>query len=129
MRIGLVFALALAGCTTSDGPTPRQQANQWALANATPVGEPVNCIDTRRIRNMRARDDRNIDFEMTGRQVMRNTLPQACPGMTFDNRFAHRSTTGRLCSIDTVTVLRSDGSRGVTCGLGSFQQVEIAPRP
>ena len=131
MKKSVAFAafLLMAGCMTASGLTPRQEANQWALAHATPVGEPENCIQISRLRNSVGRDDRTIDFNLIDGRVMRNRLPQACPGLAFEDRFLYRTSLDRLCSVDTITILHSGGGRGATCGLGSFQEVEIAERP
>lgn len=114
-------ALALAGCTAemedddfiSDAP------------QATVVGEARDCIETNRIDSTRVYDDRTIDFEMVGDTVYRNTLPYACPQLGFEERFAYKTTIGRLCSIDTISVLYGDGQRGATCALGEFVPVEV----
>ena len=87
------------------------------------VGEPMNCIQTNRIQSSRVHDDYTIDFEMTGNEVLRNTLPHRCAGLGFEERFAHSSSTGQLCSVDTIRVLHTDGVPGSVCGLGRFVPV------
>lgn len=116
----VIAASLLAGCQTS---AEREEIRQSALTDVAPVGEPVDCVDTNRIRQTHVRSDSVIDFEMNNGDVYRNTMPSACYGLNFERRFIYRTTVGRLCSIDTITVLQSGGGRGVTCGLGSFQQV------
>ena len=114
-------ALALAGCTAemeeddfvSDAP------------QATVLGGPTDCIETSRIDSTRVYDDRTIDFEMLGDTVYRNTLPYECSQLGFEERFAYETTIGRLCSIDTITVLYGDGQRGATCALGEFVPVDV----
>jgi len=123
----ILAAAALTGCASA-GLTGSQEADQWALVNARPVGEPENCITVNRIRDTNVRDERTIDFTLVNGDVMRSRLPHACPGLAFDERFAHRVMTGRLCAVDTITVLHSTG-RGASCGLGPFQKVEIPDRP
>lgn len=129
-RILPAAVLLLSACVTQSGLTERQEANRWALANARTVGEPQNCIRSIEIRDTDVRDERTIDFELTGGRTVRSVLPNSCPGLAFDERFAYRTSAGgQLCSVDIITVLRSDGSRGASCGLGQFQPVEIASRP
>ena len=70
-------------------------------------------------------DDQTIDFNMLCGDTYRNTLPNRCPSLGFEERFAYNSTTGQLCSVDVITVLYSDGQRGAGCGLGSFLPVKI----
>ena len=96
---------------------------------ATPVGEPRSCIPLAQIRQTIVRDDRTIDFLTTGRRVYRNTLPQDCPQLGFERRFAYVTSLGQLCSADTITVLfDAPLMRGPRCGLGTFQQVTLAGR-
>jgi hypothetical protein len=128
-RISLAIALVLATVATQSATTPSQEADRWALENARPTGEPENCLQLIRIRETKVRDNRTIDFVMNNGDIYRNTLPFECPGLAFDERFAYRTSINRLCNVDTITVLHSDGMRGATCGLGQFQPVEIAERP
>jgi hypothetical protein len=129
MRTKLLAAAALislAGCAKSGDLTARQQASQRALETAREVGPPEDCVLRRNIRHTVVLDDRTIDFHMAGRRILRNRLPYACPGLAFDDSFSYRTSLDRLCSVDTITVRRSNGP-GPTCGLGRFQPVEIAP--
>ena len=128
----IIFAAAgtalLLGCANA-GPTPHQAANQAALAEARPVGEPVDCVQLINIDHTRVRDDRTIDFYMKGRDVYRNTLPYSCPGLGFEESFSYKTSLNRLCSVDIITVLHRDGGiRGASCGLGQFQPIETSAR-
>lgn len=127
MRIAPILAIMLlgTGCTTSPEQAARRDAAQAALVPAaTPVGEPVSCVQTSRIRQTEIHGDGVIDFRMVDGRVFRNTLPQSCPGLGFEDRFGYRTSIGELCSVDTITVLRQN-IPGPTCGLGQFQQVEL----
>ena len=96
---------------------------------AEPTGKPQSCITTSRISQSHVRNDWVIDFEMRDGSIYRNTLPAACSGLTFDQRFAYRTSIGQLCSVDTITVLRGDGlSQGPTCGLGEFQPIKLVAK-
>lgn len=89
---------------------------------------PRDCITVSRIDQTEAIDDQNIIFRMRGRQVYRNHLPRKCPGLERENRISYRTTAGRLCSIDTITVLEQWGvgfRDGFTCRLGEF--VPLSP--
>jgi len=89
---------------------------------------PQDCITVSRIDQTEALDDQNILFRMRGDQVFRNHLPRRCPGLERENRIAYRTTAGRLCSIDTITVLEQFGvgfRDGFTCRLGEF--VPLSP--
>jgi Family of unknown function (DUF6491) len=121
---GTLLALSLAACA----PTERDEADQRALAEARPAGEPVDCVHIARIRNTRIRDDRTIDFHMAGGAVYRNTLPQQCSGLHFEDGFSYRTSLSQLCSTDLITVTRPGGMEGPTCGLGRFQPIETSLR-
>ena len=91
------------------------------------VGEPKNCVTTSQIRSTKVIDSRTIDFRMAGGKTYRNTLPQSCPGLKFEERFSYRTSINQLCSVDIVRVLHDQGGQlyeGAGCGLGKFQMVE-----
>ena len=91
------------------------------------VGEAENCVSIAQIRNTRVRDDRTIDFEMTGTRVYRNTLPASCPRLGFEEAFTYSTSISRLCNTEIIYVLESTGGdlrRGAGCGLGDFVPVE-----
>lgn len=127
MMIGAGLALALAmGATAAADAKPSK--TDWK--NVTPAGAAEDCVSITAIRNTRVRDDRTIDFYMSGRKVYRNTLPQSCPGLGSDRAFSYETSLSRLCSLDIITVLRASSPvpRGASCGLGKFQPVNGAPK-
>ena len=97
------------------------------IPEATPNGKAVDCLPLTHIRNTRVRSDNVIDFYV-GRKVYRNTLPYRCNGLGFEERYLHKSSTGEICSHDTITVLYAGGGMidGPSCGLGKFQPVTLA---
>ena len=102
-------------------------ARDRGVPPATPTGKPVSCIPLAQIRASHVRSDSVIDFEMAGGRYYRNTLPNACPQLGFEERFAYATSLSQLCSTDIITVLQSGGGmRGASCGLGQFQPVSIA---
>ena len=110
----------LAGCTTEPGTTPASRAPA-----AVAAGEPVSCVSTGSIDNTRVHDDRTIDFVMRDGTVYRNTLPVRCSPLGFEKRFSYRTTSARLCSSDTITVLQSGGVGAPTCSLGEFVPINL----
>ena len=113
-------ALLLTACQQPVESPPQSKAPAIEA-----LGPAVNCIQTSRIRDTQVHDDQTIDFHMLGGDVYRNTLPNRCPSLGFEERFSYRTTTGHLCSVDVITVLHSDSQRGAGCGLGSFLPVRI----
>jgi hypothetical protein len=90
---------------------------------------PRDCISVISIDSTEAVDDQNIIFRMRGNTVYRNHLPQRCPNLERENRISYQVRSGRLCSIDTITVLEQFGGIGLqpgfTCRLGEF--VPLSP--
>ena len=98
-------------------------------ARIHPAGKAVDCVPLTAIRSTRVRDDRTIDFYMTGKRVYRNVLPHRCPELGFEERFSYSTSISQLCSVDIITVLHSPPvMRGASCGLGAFQPISGAPR-
>ncbi len=107
--------------------TAAPAADRNRVPDATPAGEPQSCIPLQQIRESRVRDDRTIDFTMTGKRVYRNVLPAACPSLGFEQRFSYATSLSQLCSTDIITVLyTAPVMRGASCGLGQFQPVTLA---
>jgi Family of unknown function (DUF6491) len=117
-----LVAMVLASCAGGDAP---RQPNVWVAD-----GSPVNCINARQIRTFRVYDSRTVDFEMSGGRVYRNTLPFACSDLSFGAGIRLNSRTSQLCSVDTITVVRSGMRPSPTrCPLGQFQPLKRAPVP
>jgi hypothetical protein len=119
-----VLSIAAAGALAACQP-PAASAPQSKSPAIEALGPAVNCIQTSRIRDTQVHDDQTIDFHMLGGDTYRNTLPNRCPSLGFEERFAYRTSVGQLCSVDVITVLYSDGQRGPGCGLGPFLPVKI----
>ena len=94
------------------------------------IGEPKNCVSIPQIRLTKVIDNSTIDFRMAGGKTYRNSLPQSCPGLKFEDRFSYRTSLSQLCNVDIVRVLHDTGGQltdGAGCGLGKFQMVEKVP--
>ena len=64
---------------------------------------------------------------MNGNRVYRNTLPNTCPRLGFEEAFTYETSLTQLCSTDIIYVLENFGGdlrRGAGCGLGEFIPVE-----
>lgn len=87
----------------------------------------TRCVTTSAIRNTVVIDDQTILFYMRGGKIYENSLPRRCPGLRREKRFSYRSSVGRLCEIDSITVLQSGGpglDQGASCGLGPFVEID-----
>lgn len=124
----LILTASLAA-TVVAGPA---FAKKRAIPEATPSGAAVDCIAISQIRESRVRSDSIIDFRTGGNKWYRNTLPNSCPSLGFEERFSYRTSLSQLCAVDTIAVLQQYGGHlqeGPRCGLGKFQPVEIARAP
>ncbi|MBU2588569.1 MAG: hypothetical protein KJ872_10700 [Alphaproteobacteria bacterium] len=103
-------------------------ANPTAGAPAVKVvGEGQQCIPRDRIRQSVVRNDRVIDFEMIGGKVYRSTLPQSCPGLSFERAITYETSISQLCTSQIVYTLQNYAGvlqRGAGCTLGEFVPVE-----
>ncbi len=125
MKQALVLAAAIVPLCAACAEKP-ESAGQSRAPAVEVLGEPVNCILASRIRNTVVHDDFTIDFHLTGGDVFRNTLPNRCPQLGFERRFAYEVSTGNLCSVDTIAVIQTGaGVRGPRCGLGQFVPVRV----
>lgn len=118
-------ALALAFIACAAPGAARDRAN---IPPATPAGKAESCIPLHLISETRVHGDQTIDFMMRDRKVYRNSLPYACSGLGFEEKFSYETSLSQLCSTDIITVLYSGPtlSRGASCGLGQFQPVTLA---
>ncbi len=124
----LILITAL-GATLVGGPAI---AKEREIPAAKQTGAPVDCISIPQIRETRVRSDSVIDFRVDGTKWYRNTLPNSCPSLGFEERFSYRTSLSQLCSVDTIAVLQIYGGQlqeGPRCGLGKFQPVELAKSP
>ena len=115
--------LAVA-CAPIDGGMSDRDGDVPAV---TVVGASESCIMRDRIRQTVVRNDRVIDFEMQGGDVYRNTMPQSCPGLSFDRAITYETSINQLCTPQIVYALQTIGGvpqRGAGCSLGEFVPVE-----
>ena len=123
----LVAVPLIAGAALLSVGVRSQDAEERPESKSPPVevvGEPVDCINISRIRSTQVHDDYTIDFEMPGKEVYRNTLPNRCPQLGFEERFAYEANIGQLCAVDTISVIQGGAvGRGPRCGLGKFTPV------
>lgn len=115
--------IALAAATLGASALARD-----TIPEATPVGAPQSCITRHRIDQTLVHGDSVIDFKMIDRKVYRNTLPNPCPDLGYQERFSFSVSIDQLCSQDIITVLfRNPIGTGAGCRLGQFQQVMLTP--
>lgn len=115
----LTLPLLIAACAA---PAPRQTPPPAPVAQS-PAAAPVTaCVELARIAEARVRDDRTIDFVLRDGAVLRNSLPNACPGLGSERAFTYATSLSRLCATDIVTVVQQGGGPrlGASCGLGGF---------
>jgi hypothetical protein len=127
--LSLAVLAIVAGC---NAPTPTKP--QVATASAIPPQPTAkatrSCVSLNRIREARVVDDRTIDFYLSSREVLRNTLPNACPQLGFEKAFTYSTSLSQLCSVDIITVIIQGGGprRGASCGLGQFVPYTPVPK-
>ena len=101
-----ILCLALlAGCTEPQ-PQPPQQIAQNSI-----------CLKTYMIDHTSIPDDKTILFSMKDGKVWQNSLPFACPGLSFQGGFEYATSFDEVCSnAQAIRVLRQNSE----CMLGAF---------
>ena len=100
----IAASLLIGGGAAQAGPPDREAELQRAVRDRV-AGEPVDCIDLHRVRSSRIINDTAIVYD-AGSVIYvnrpRNGAEQLDRNDTMVNRLYG---TGRLCSIDTVTMI------------------------
>lgn len=108
------------------------QAAEPAAAPAPKAEAPktVDCLDLIQIDRTQVLDDQTILFHMKNRKIWKNTLPYRCPQLGFEKAFKYKTSIGRICNVDMITVLHTGGGimEGATCGLGTFEAYTPPPK-
>ncbi len=117
-----IFALAASFCLLA--PAATSFADDDDDVENDDGGE--RCITVRQITKSRIIDDRNILFYMRNRTIYHNELRRRCPGLTRNKIISYRTTIGRLCHSDFITLQDRFGmgtSLGASCSLGKFRPI------
>ncbi len=121
---------AVAGCSETQSAKPPVAATIGSTVPPKSAGASRSCVQLSQIREARVVDDRTIDFYLSGREVLRNTLPNACPQLGFEKAFTYSTSLSQLCSVDIITVIIQGGGprTGASCGLGPFAPFTPVPK-
>jgi hypothetical protein len=101
-------------------------AEEGREASEATEPKPVHCIDLIRIQDSDIIDNRHMLFRMVNGDLYLNTLPHACPGLRKNDPYMLRTSLNRMCDLDIITVLYTNGwgfTPGASCGLGMFEKV------
>lgn len=117
------FAAILLGTALAAAPAAAERNPEAELARALEgrvAGEPVDCIDLHRVRSSRIIQDTAILWD-AGSVVYVSRPETGAEALNRWDSMVTRTPTGRLCSIDTVTMV--DAPSGFMTGivfLGEF---------
>lgn len=119
----LAFAGLAAGCM-DEGPAAPSASASASLAAALEgrvAGPPVDCVSQRDLRGNRSAGEGAVIFDGPGDMIYVNRPPAGCPELDVGRALVTRTTTGRLCRGDIVTVVDTASSiQYGSCGLGEF---------
>jgi hypothetical protein len=115
----MVIVLA---CVAAAAPGRKATAQDEAAGVAQPCVRPTDIDRTKII------DDRNMLFFMRNETVFHNVLPDTCPQLRSEGRFAYDKAGNRLCAQSSITVIVERGISGQfvpgpVCRLGMFVPV------
>lgn len=137
-----MFALMFPAATAQDAPEPKpqqeaeetrpkgvlarraEQRRQRIMERYQETGVTRACVPMRSLRQSIILDNRTIFFEVSGRRGFMNRLPNECPGLLREQRFAYANSFGSLCRAQIITILDSFGRTWGSCALGDFEEWE-----
>ena len=122
----LCVAFASSAVVAQDGREDGQSDAEDSVAYEYLDRSPIKCISLRRIRGTSVIADDTILFKTRGNVAYLNTLPRTCPGLETAGRFSTETRSTRLCSSDTIQVLRQFAGRiqpEAYCRLGEFHPI------
>ena len=79
----------------------------WSAGEAD--ADALRCVDLVRIDHTQVVDEQNILFYLRNGNIYLNQLSHRAPGLSPNRPIMFRTSTGRLCNHDTVTVLDTWG--------------------
>lgn len=142
IAIGLMFPAATAqeapqedtGVETEEAK-PKSRLERRAEARRKRImdtyeatGKTDACVPMRTLRQSIILDNRTIFFESISRRGYMNRLPNECPGLLREQRFAYANSFGSLCRGEIITILDSFGRTWGSCGLGEFEEFQKKPK-
>ncbi|QHL91940.1 hypothetical protein GVO57_11190 [Sphingomonas changnyeongensis] len=135
----MAAAVPLAACASDDQRAAARAAAEAAAQlsadgqgyadGARFAGPARNCVPINDLRQSRVRSDRVIDWSGGSGRTYRTVLPQSCPTLGFEQRFAYQTSLTQLCAQDIITVLQGPSAQpGPACALAPFQPITPPPR-
>lgn len=121
----------------TEAAEPEKKSRKWTrgerrrkrvLEEYEATGEVKSCVPMRSLRQSLILDDQTIFFEAVGRKGYMVHLPNRCPGLIREERFAYSNSFGSLCRAQIITILDSFGRSWGSCSLGDFQEYKKKPK-
>lgn len=123
----LVILAALVATTgaTADSRADREARELDKALAGRVAGKPLDCIDPPRAGGTQIIGNHTLIYRDYGGAVLRNDLPDACPGLNENSIIVTEVHGGQLCRGDMFSTL-DRGSRiaGPRCPLGAFVPYE-----
>lgn len=85
--------------------------------------DSTRCIRLSRLDHTEVIDAQTIAFYLRNGDIYVNRLDRTCTGLDRGRPFSYRTSVGRLCDVDVITVadaIGSDLTQGTVCRLGKF---------
>ncbi|WP_066554331.1 hypothetical protein [Croceicoccus bisphenolivorans] len=125
----MLAAAALVGLLSAPAMAAAKKDPETRLAEKLEgrvAGEPVDCIDTHRVRSSTIYDKTAIVFE-AGSTIYVNRPDSGAMSLSRNDIMVTKPTMNRLCSIDTVQMMDSTGFWRGSVFLGDFVPYKKAP--
>ncbi len=120
-----LMLLPVAACTQTTAGEPQlgvREARDLAKAlDGKVAGEPVSCIPADRNSNLRALGDNTLIYRINRNLVYRNTLSNACNGLSMGDTLVLERFSSQYCRGDIARVVNlQSGFQSGSCALGDF---------
>ena len=117
------ISLCLSAVVLSLTATSSHSEETGLLVDQGQMELTVRCLSLNRVKNTKIISKQHIAFYTRDGAVYVNKLPRKCHSLSNHKSFAYRTTVGKLCDLDTITVIDNFGGSfnlGPSCGLGQF---------
>ncbi|MCC3860479.1 hypothetical protein [Pseudemcibacter aquimaris] len=123
LRVLIIGALTFGIGASVFAQEEKSERYNKEMAKYSQTGEFKNCVRANSIRRTKILDDQHIIFEMTGKNILLNTLDRKCHSLGYLQQISYSVRNNRLCNVDFFNVMDNMRAR-TTCGFGKFEVLE-----
>jgi len=125
----LAAGVVALGLSAAQAEEKKDDAPEWPerLSEYERTGEYKDCLGVTEMRSSRIIDKQHILFTTRGGDTYVNQLPRKCYSLRRYGGFSYSTSLPKLCHLEIITAIDSDGIEYGTCGIGKFERVVEKP--